>query len=140
MSGKKPSDKDPSDKKPARSRWAADDEDAAPSFSNGNLTPAEMQARMAAVRPISHPEILLLTSSQADYGSARQHQLSTAMSRNQKPVTTNQNHIHAVRDCNIAGTEAADNAQANKAKTQKWRGELHSTAHPFLHLLTRLRG
>ncbi|KAK5070686.1 hypothetical protein LTR70_010584 [Exophiala xenobiotica] len=63
-----------------------------------------MQARMAA----------------ADYGTARQHQLSTAVRRDQRPAATSRNMILAARDCNVAGTEAAENARANEARLQGW--------------------
>ena len=57
---------------------------------------------------------------QADCGTARQHQLSTAVRRDQRPVATNQRLILASRDCNLAGTDAAENARTNQAKLQGW--------------------
>lgn len=109
-----------------RSRWAADDEDTPSSFSNGNPTAEEMQARMAAVQSTHESSFRLLTSFQADYGIARQHQLSTAVRRDQRPATTSRNIILAARDCNVAGTEAAENARANQARLQGWGSELSS--------------
>ncbi|KAK5956205.1 hypothetical protein OHC33_002779 [Knufia fluminis] len=99
------SDKKQPEKEPDRSRWATDDDENDPSSDNNRpLTPAEMQAAMAA----------------ADCGTARQHQLSTAIRRDERPVTTSQSRILASRDCNVDGSEAARNAQANQAKLKGW--------------------
>ncbi|KAK5093978.1 hypothetical protein LTS08_008762 [Lithohypha guttulata] len=87
-----------------RSRWATDDRDILSSSNNDNLTAEQMQARIAA----------------ADYGTARQHQLSTAVRRDQRPAATSRNMILATRDCNVVGTEATENARANEARLRSW--------------------
>lgn len=129
------SDKKQPEKKPNRSRWATDDDENDPSSDNNRpLTPAEMQAAMAAVGSSLHSKILLLTLNQADCGTARQHQLSTAIRRDERPVTTSQSRILASRDCNVDGSEAARNAQANQAKLKGWG----SKSSLYFHLCTLL--
>jgi len=111
MSGKK------SDKKVARSRGAANDKETP---SPKPLTSAEMLAAMTMVRSISSLNSILLTSTEADCGTDRREELTTAVTRNERPTVISQARLLASRDCNVEGTEAAEKARANHSKLKGW--------------------
>ena len=111
MSGKK------SDKKPAPSEGVANDMYMP---SPKPLTSAEMLAAMTLVRSTSSLNSILLISTEADCGTARREELTTAVTRNERPAVISQTRLLATRDCNVAGTEAAEKARANYSRLKGW--------------------